>query len=184
LRTGWIDAKTADQVGEGGETQEAAQPMQFNAREVIEAPIEFVFQSACQFQRFAQAARKNGAQVRRQEPEPESGRGLRWDVQYPFRGAVRNFTIELTEKIRPDALHFAIRSRPVEGVLAVEFKSLEPERTQVEVTLVIEPKTLKSKVIFQSAQLGKTAINQRFAAQVEAHARRAESHWQERRNAH
>jgi len=155
-------------------SKEVVRAMEFNTREVIDAPVEEVFAAATRFRRFAEEARRNGAKVQRRDPDASRGRGPCWDIEYPIQGAPRQFTLELTSRNRPDALSFGIDSAMIEGTLGIRFTSLSPARTEAAVKLKIAPKTIKARIAISTAHLAKPSLDGRFAGRIGRIARRFE----------
>ncbi|WP_162300729.1 SRPBCC family protein [Alkalilacustris brevis] len=145
--------------------------IELTASQEAAAPTEFIFDQARRFRNFANQARQNGARVRRREPDPESGRGLRWEVAISFQGLQREFTLELLERRPPDLLRFGIESPSVEGEFRVDFTALGPGRCRVDVALALRPRTLRARLVMQGLRLSQgrmlRGLQRRLAAAVE-----------------
>lgn len=156
--------------------------MRFGTRETIEAPAEFVFKQATAFYKFVALAREKGATVRREDPNPEAGTGLRWHIQYPLRGTMRGVVLELARKDPPQALVFDIVSPAIGGSFEVTFVATGPDSTEIEARLAVTPKTAKANIVVQSLRLTKGRLDKQFAGTVERQARKVEEMWQNRDN--
>lgn len=134
--------------------------MELTAREDIEAPQERVFAALSDFDLIERQAMRRGAEVIRTAEGP--GAGMAWRVTFQFRGRPRVAEVTLTEFDRPDRMIF----RTVSGGLEVDFTldvvALTPNRTRINVTSVLAPKTLSARLLVQSLKLAKGGMDKRF----------------------
>lgn len=139
--------------------------MKFSTREDIEAPIDFVFDRANDFEVFEKRAMRYGAQISRVDtgtPEP----GSKWDIAFQFRGRTRRMQVTLTRLDPPNSYAFETESDGMQAVSEVTLVSLSPNRTRLAVGLDLRANTLTSRLLLQSMKLAKVKLTKRFKARV------------------
>lgn len=134
--------------------------MELTAREDIEAPQERVFAAMADFDLIERQAMRRGAEVTRVSEGP--GKGMAWKVSFRFRGRPREADITLTEYDAPDRMVFHSRSGGLETEFAMDVVALSPNRTRINVTSVLVPKTLSARLLVQSLKLAKGGLDKRF----------------------
>lgn len=134
--------------------------MELTAREDIEAPQERVFAAMADFDLIERQAMRRGAEVVRVAEGP--GKGMAWKVSFRFRGRPREADITLTEFDRPDRMAFHSVTGGLEVDFTLDLVALSPNRTRINVTSVMVPKTLSARLLVQSLKLAKGGMDKRF----------------------
>ena len=67
----------------------------YSSREDIAAPAEFVFDQLADFAAFEGLAADRGATITRRDKRDTPGRGMKWDVDFSFRGKPRAVAAEV-----------------------------------------------------------------------------------------
>lgn len=148
--------------------------MKLSSREDLAAPAEFVFDQLADFGSFEALAMQRGAVITRRDKRDTPGRGLKWDVEFVFRGKPRAIAAEVTRYERPDRLDYQGVSHSFDLTLDVSLVALTRTRTRMQVGLEVKPRTLGARLMVQSAKLGRSNLEARFARRIAAFARMIE----------
>ncbi len=148
--------------------------MKFSAREDIEAPIEAVFDSLCDFERIERQALRRGADVRRVDTMTSPGVGVSWDASFRLRGKQRDMRLTMDRFERPTELAVAAKSSGMDGMFVIELMSLSQTRTRMAVSLEMKPLNLSTRLLVQSLKLAKASLNKRFKLRVAEYANQME----------
>jgi carbon monoxide dehydrogenase subunit G len=140
--------------------------MKLSAREDLDAPIATVFERLADFDGWARAAMRRGAEVQRTDSLSRPGPGMAWALEFPYRGKPRSLTLRLDEMAAPERLGFSGRGPNLEGGLSIDLIEMAPRRTRMTVRLEVRPRTLVARLFIQSLKLGRGKIEARFRARV------------------
>jgi len=139
--------------------------MKFSTNKAVEAPVDFAFDKASDFDALAGRARSYGATVTPRF-EGDAVPGAAWDITFQFRGRDREVFATLTALDAPN--HYALQT-VMEGLVAetkVALKPLSPTRTQLHVGCTLRANTLTARLLLQSLKLAKGRLSRRFEARV------------------
>src|SRR6056297_3768598 len=148
--------------------------MKMNAREDVEAPIEFVYQQITDFQAFERRAMRRGAEVLRVDDLKADGPGMAWDVTFMLRGKQREVQIQLARLDPPNGLTMASRSPSMGGQIVVELVALSRNRTRLSLDIELVPKNLTARLLVQSLKLARKTITRRLRKRVAQYAQELE----------
>ena len=151
--------------------------MQFQIKQDIEAPIDFVFEQMTDFKSFERAAMRRGAEVQRVNEGDSHGVGVAWDARFQLRGKPRDVQIEITEFERPNRLIVSSRAPSMGGDMVVELISLSRNRTRVDTKVKLAPKNLTAKLLVQSLKLARKNVSQRLNDRLAAYAVEVEARY-------
>ena len=140
--------------------------MKFSTREDIDAPIEDVFDTLCDFEIYERAAMRRGAEVRRRKEPAQAGVGTTWDARFVMRGKERQITLEVVEFERPDYIEIAMKSKAFTGSVEFELISLSRNRSRVVIGFDVRPLTLPARLLLQSLKLTKSSLDQKYRVRV------------------
>lgn len=140
--------------------------MKFSNRHDIEAPIDFVFARAVDFDAHAKQALRRGVEVDRTDDQITSGPGMCWDIRFPFRGKLRTVRGNLCEFETPHSFLIQSVSGGIEAEFDVEFLALSRNRTRIRTGLQLSPKSISAKLLVQSLRFSKSNLDQRFDKRV------------------
>lgn len=140
--------------------------MKFNAREDIEAPIDFVFEHVTNFQAFERSALRRGAEVQRVDTLSSPGVGMKWDVAFELRGKMRELKMELTSLDVPNGLVLSSRSTAMGGNMIVDLVALSRGRTRMSVDVELKPVNLSSRLLVQSLKLARSNLTSRYKSRI------------------
>jgi hypothetical protein len=144
--------------------------MKMNAREDVEAPIEFVYQQITDFQAFERRAMRRGAEVLRVDDLKADGPGMGWDITFMLRGKQREVQLELARLDPPNGLTMASRSPSMGGELVVDLVALSRNRTRMTVNIELVPKNLTARLLVQSMKLARKSLTRRLRKRVNEYA--------------
>lgn len=136
--------------------------MKFAAREDIEAPVGFVFETLTDFEHFERAALRRGAEVVRKD----GTNGPEWQIAFDWRGKRREAVLRMDEASRPGLLRFGFASRVIDGESRVELIALGPRRTRMSVSTEVRPRTLPARLFLQSLKLARARVLGRYRKRV------------------
>lgn len=149
--------------------------MKFSSREDIAAPAEFVFDQLADFSGFEELAQARGVSLRRLDARTSPGRGLKWEIGFAFRGKPRVIEAEVARYDRPDRLEYQGTSHSFLLHLDISLVALTRTRTRMQIGLEVKPRTLGARLMVQSAKLGRSGLDARFAKRIAAFARTIEA---------
>jgi len=153
--------------------------MFLSAKEDIEAPIDHVFALMTDFDSIERTAMRRGIDVQRCDSQTEPGTGMEWQVEFEFRGKMRNMTLTLTEFDSPQALTFEGVSQGLSGTVSVDLVAMSKTRTRMSVDLELEASTLSARLVLQSLKLARTKINKGFHLRVANYATELEGRYRQ-----
>lgn len=140
--------------------------MKFSAREDIEAPIDHVFASLCEFEGFERQAMRRGADVQRMDDLTQPGVGMRWKASFSMRGRRRDLALELVRFDVPNEMGFVAQSQGMNATFQIELIALSRSRTRMSVALELSPLNLSARLLIQSLKLAKATLTKRFKLRV------------------
>ncbi len=140
--------------------------MRFATREDIAAPIEVVFGAVSDFNGFERAAMRRGADVVRLDEMKSPGKGMIWLAQFSFRNRQRNAKLRLVEYDPSNGLELYTRSSGIEASLLIDLVALSRNRTRMNLSLDLKPKTIPGRLMVQSLRMAKANLNKRFRMRV------------------
>ncbi len=140
--------------------------MKFSTRQDIEAPIEYVFERAADFEAHARQAMRRGVAVERADDLAATGTGMCWNVRFDFRGKPRRVRGELTEFDLPNSYLIQSVSAGISADFDVELLSLSRNRTRLKAGLQLLPKTISARLLVQSLKLAKGSLDERFEKRI------------------
>jgi len=156
--------------------------MQFKAWEDVDAPLDYTFQRFTDFAKFEDAARDQGAEIRRVDNFVTPAEGVKWRGSVEVRGKTRGIEAELTRLADGEQVMLEARIGGMEVHYQMDFDALTDAATRVSVLTELKPRTLAARLIIQSAKLARGKIKQRidgrlarFGNEVEADYQRIQS---------
>lgn len=148
--------------------------MKFSTREDIGADLETVFAAISDFDNFERAALRRGAEVTRLDSLPVPGRGMSWDAKFSFRKRERSAQMEITEYDPPNGLILASKVSGINTLVVVELVALSRNRTRMNLSIDLTPKTIPARLLLQSMKLARSGMNKRLEKRIAAFAEQIE----------
>ena len=145
--------------------------MKFATREDIEATIEQAFEAVSDFDGLERAALRRGAEVSRTDTLSVPGAGMRWQAKFPYRNRDRIADMEMMTYDAPNALAMLSKVSGMEALVEIDFVELSRNRTRMNMSIDIRPKTIPARLLLQSARLARSNLARRFKHRVATYAR-------------
>jgi hypothetical protein len=140
--------------------------MKFEAREDIEAPIDYVFSQISDFVALERSLLRRGAEVQRTTDKTPTAPGIMWDTTFDMRGKRRQMQLELISYEPPAVMRFAATSKSLDCDLEVELVALSRGRTRMALVAELKPQNISARLMVQSLKLARTNVTKRFEMRV------------------
>ncbi|WP_371169485.1 SRPBCC family protein [Aliiroseovarius sp. 2305UL8-7] len=144
--------------------------MKFKTREDIEATIEQVFEAVSDFDGMERAALRRGADVSRLDSLSQPGPGMRWNAKFPYRNRTRSADMELISYEAPHQLELFTKVSGIEATVEIELLSLSRNRTRMNLSVDMRPKTIPARLLLQSMKLARASLVRKFRKRVAKYA--------------
>jgi carbon monoxide dehydrogenase subunit G len=148
--------------------------MKFSSHYDIKLAQDVVFDRLSEFEKFERLAVKRGLRVRRIDESDDIAEGIKWRLEFPFRGKKRNVELTLVEADVPNSLVFDAQNPSVAGKIRVDVIPLSRTQTRLKFESVVQPKTLAARLMVHSMKLARSKFNRRFPRRVELFAEKLE----------
>lgn len=140
--------------------------MQFQTQEDLEAPLDYVFRRASNFEAYERQALRKGAHVARRDGPGPVQVGSSWDVRFTFRNKERQMTATLAEFAAPQDIVVDTDAKGLASLSHVSFLALSAQTTRVTVKIDMSAKSLSARLLLQSLKLAKSNLEGRFRKRV------------------
>lgn len=154
--------------------------MKFNSTQDINAPLEFVFQQASDFQRFETFGLRAGAKIKRTDNLSGTQKGMHWLIKADVRGKERAFDISLKEFDTPRHLEVLSTVKGFIATATIDLMELSKTQTRMKITLDVKPQSISARLLIQSAKLARSSLNRKYNARVEQFAKHIEQEYANR----
>ena len=148
--------------------------MKLSSRHDIEAPIDFVFARAADFEEHMRQAMRRGIAVSRTDSLPGIAVGMCWNVRFDWRGKRRQLNGRLSLYQPPERFCVESVSGGIDSLFEIELIALSPGRTRLRAGLEMRPRSMPARLLIQSLKLGKGRLSNGFARRVAAFAEETE----------
>lgn len=148
------------------------------ASERIEAPRDFVFARAVEFDRLIRAAEARGAEV---SPPEQDGDRLRCRLRYPFREAMWPVALVLQGTTPPESMKIDVEGDAAMAQGVVSFLALEGEATRVDLRAELRPRSIQGRLLIGSLLVLRGRVQERLERDLAAMGRAAEALWRDAR---
>lgn len=138
--------------------------MKFSTRKDVNMTAQDLFRTLSDFDRLEQVIRNSRAEVTALDPGVEGTKA--WDIGFDWRGRRRVVRFALTRHDPDDALRLNGSSEAFDIVLDLTIVALTRARARVICEADLRPRTMKARLLVQTAKLNKTALDNRFAERV------------------
>lgn len=140
--------------------------MRFTAKQDIEAPLAFVYQTMTDFEAWERSAMRRGAEVERTDKLTRPGPGMTWAARFSYRSKMRSIDLRLVMMEQPSTLSFAAQSKAIEGTAKLDLMEMSSRRTRVHVVVEVSPRSLAARLFLQSLRLARGRIDRKFEQRV------------------
>lgn len=140
--------------------------MKFSTRRDIEVPAEKLFAAISDFPRLERLLLRRGVAVTRIDPAQEPGTGIGWRVGFDWRGRQRDLRLDVTRFDRPERLSIGGTSDAFDMAIDMTVVALSRQKSRLIFEVNLRPKTMKSRLMLQTAKLGKAQLDRRFDKKI------------------
>ncbi|MDO5622001.1 MAG: hypothetical protein Q4G24_11080 [Paracoccus sp. (in: a-proteobacteria)] len=140
--------------------------MKFSTREDTDIPADVLFDSISNFARAEKLLIRRGASVRRIDPSQEPGAGMAWLVGFDWRGKRRELRLDVVQFDRPERLSIAGMADSYQIRLDMTVIALTRQKSRLIVETEVRPRNMRARLVLQTAKLGKSQLDQRYAKQI------------------
>jgi hypothetical protein len=141
--------------------------MKLSTRKDINASAGDVFAALTDFAAFEKLAMRQGAEISRLDGLPRAEAGASWKIDFAYRGKMRSVNSTVGTYEVPRRLGINGKSGSFDFVLNANLVPLSRGQTRLGVEFDIRPRTFAARLLLQTLKLGKSRLQNRFAARVE-----------------
>lgn len=138
--------------------------MKFSTRMDTELNAADLFAAISDFDRLKTSIRRRRAQVKRLAPEVTGS--MAWDIAFDWRGKRREFRFALSRHDPDEIIRLTGVSEAFDIVIDLMVVAMSRARARLICRADVRPRTMKARLVLQTAKLGKTQLDQRFAREV------------------
>lgn len=136
--------------------------MKLSSREDIQAPIDEVYAQIIDANSIERGLLRRGVEVRRDGTHDQLSAGDEWAASFTFRGRQRNVTAVIRDLRDNERLAAVLTSGGIEVVSVLDLIALSKDRTRMELSTNIKPKSLSARVLVQSLKLTRGSVERKF----------------------
>lgn len=151
--------------------------MELNIKQDIDAPIAFVFERMTDFDAHEQRAMTAGFSLNRVAHSEEE---VRWNAAFDFRNKIRKVDLRLYDIQAPEHMMVHLGGKQMELEADAKLMELSPELTRLRLKMSMTGKTLKARLMVQSARLAKQNIIRRLQSRMSGLASEIEEEYLQR----
>ncbi len=140
--------------------------MKFSTRHEADLPAETLFRAISDFRAIERLLSRRGAVVQRRDSLSEPGTGMNWLIGFDWRGRRRELTLEVTRYDPPEALVLGGQSDLFDMVIQMTVIALTPGKSRLIFETDILPRGMKARLLLQTAKLGKSQLDRKFAGRI------------------
>lgn len=135
--------------------------MKFSTRRDVDLPAERLFDAAADFHQIERMLVRRGARVQR--VDPAHGSPMAWHLAFDFRGREREVNLVVTRFDRPEVLEMRGHSDTFDLMLVATVVALSRSRSRLHLDAEVKPRSMKARLLLQTAKLSKARIDRVFA---------------------
>lgn len=140
--------------------------MKFTTRKDANIPAERLFEAVNDFDRLERIIRRRKAQITRIDPETDEVTA--WNVAFDWRGRRRELRFAVTEQTPHETLRLEGAIEAFDLAMTITFVALTTLRSRVIAEVEARPRTMKARLIMQTAKLSKGKLDKRYAQNIAA----------------
>jgi uncharacterized protein YndB with AHSA1/START domain len=140
--------------------------MKFSTRVDADKPAEELFRSLSDFDALERLMVGRGASVTRIDPAEETGITMGWHIGFDWRGKPRNMRLTVVRFDRPEHVALAGRSDALELSVNATVVALSRSKSRLIFETEVRPRSMKARLMLQTAKLGKAQLDRRYARRV------------------
>lgn len=141
--------------------------MKFSTRIDTDLPAERLFGIVGDFDALQRMLIGRGAMVARIDPATEPGMGLGWNIGFDWRGKPRHLRLAVTRFDRPEHMQMAGHSEALDLTIKAGVVALSRIKSRLIFETEIRPRNMRSRLMLQTAKLGKAQLDRRYHRRIE-----------------
>lgn len=141
--------------------------MQLSTRHDVDMPADILFDGIADFDRIERMMIRRGAKVVR--VAPSDGSPMAWDLTFDWRGRKREMRMAVTRFDRPSTIEMQGVSDSFSVVLLANVVALSRTRSRLMLSADMEARTLKARLLLQTAKLTRGNLERKFGERVAAY---------------
>ena len=138
--------------------------MKFATRHDVDVPAERLFDVVADFDRIERVLVRRGARVQR--TDPAKGLPMAWRVAFNWRGRMREMALAVTRFDRPEAVEMRGEGEAFDMTVHASVVALSRRRSRLLLVADLKPRTIKARLLLQSARLAKTRLDNSFSDRI------------------
>ncbi|MEF9604662.1 hypothetical protein O4J55_20955 [Paracoccus sp. PXZ] len=140
--------------------------MKFSTRRDIDLAAEGLFRTASNFDAIERLLVRRGATVRRLDDLDAPGVGMRWLIGFDWRGRHREVTAEVAQLDAPEVVVIKGSSDQFDLIIRMTVVALTRAKSRLIFETEAHPRSMKARLMLQTAKLGKAQLDRKFARRV------------------
>lgn len=140
--------------------------MKFSTRTEVDRPAAMVFAALSDFARLERMFIRRGIDARRMASSPADQSA--WALGFDWRGRRRDLTLAVAQITAPERLSFDGLSDGFEIALDLTVVALSRARSRIIVETDVRPRTMRSRLMIQTARLGKSQLDHDYDRRIVA----------------
>ena len=139
--------------------------MKFSLRHDSELPADKLFRVVSDFDRIERMLARRGIELRRNAlVAPAEGAG--WDIGFDLRGKRRELQLDLAQFDQPERIAMTGMGEGLDIAIAMTVVALTRVRSRAIFEAEIRPRHMRARLMLQTAKLGKSQLDRKFADRV------------------
>lgn len=140
--------------------------MKFSTRHDTRIAAPELFAHLSDFPRLERLLGDSGVALGRIDPAADPGTGIGWHLAFDWRGRRREMRLDVTDFQRPERIVMTGRSELFDMVIEQTVIALARDRSRLMFELDIRPRTMRARLMLQTAKLGKAQLDRRFDRRI------------------
>ncbi|MDB2551330.1 hypothetical protein N9X71_01935 [Paracoccus sp. (in: a-proteobacteria)] len=140
--------------------------MKFSTRIDTDSAASDLFDTVGNFDRIERMLTRRGAVITRIDPAQEPGTGVGWMIGFDWRGQPRQLRLEVTRYDRPERMSMVGQSDTFDVAIDATVVALGRARSRLIFETGLRPRSMRARLMVQTAKLGKGQLDQRYARRI------------------
>lgn len=140
--------------------------MKFSTRVDSDLAAEELFRALTDVEALERLMVGRGASVARIDPAEDPGITMGWHVGFDWRGKPRRMRLAVVRFDRPEHMALAGRSDALDLSVNATVVALSRAKSRLIFETELRPRSMKARLMLQTAKLGKAQLDRRYARRV------------------
>lgn len=140
--------------------------MKFSTRQDTDLPADDLFRAVGNFSGIERMLVRRGASVQRLDGLAAPGVGMGWRIGFDWRGRRRQSQLSITEYRPSEVIALAGSSEQFELAIRMTVVALTRGKSRLIFEADVQPRGMKARLLLQTAKLGKSQLDRKFAARI------------------